>query len=160
VIKNIFWSHASQRAEYVDFGDAITFDTTHKTNSKKMPLAMFVGANNNLKNVTFGQALIGDESVGSFKWLFETFKSCMGGREPHVILTGEPHLLFLIAKINYCKKLLHQTVLQNYVVVTFCKYYSSLYHLLADLIIDRVDNRQSCNSLLPQLQTQLLLSCN
>jgi hypothetical protein len=34
--------------------DVITFDTTHKTNSKRMPLAMFVGANNNLKNVTFG----------------------------------------------------------------------------------------------------------
>jgi hypothetical protein len=66
VIKNIFWSHASQRAEYRDFGDVITFDTTHKTNSKHMPLAMFVGANNNLKNVTFGHALIGDESVGSF----------------------------------------------------------------------------------------------
>jgi outer membrane cobalamin receptor len=53
-IQNIFWSHASQRVEYRDFGDVITFDTTHKTNSKRMPLAMFVGANNNLKNVTFG----------------------------------------------------------------------------------------------------------
>ena len=61
VVRNIFWSHASQRAEYRDFGDVITFDTTHKTNSRHMPLAMFVGANNNLKNVTFGQALIGDE---------------------------------------------------------------------------------------------------
>ncbi|XP_066320195.1 protein FAR1-RELATED SEQUENCE 5-like [Miscanthus floridulus] len=61
VIKNIFWSHVSQRAEYKDFGDTITFDTTHKTNSKKMPLAMFVGANNNLKNVTFGQALIDED---------------------------------------------------------------------------------------------------
>jgi hypothetical protein len=54
----------------MDFGGVITFDTTHKTNSKRMPLSMFVGANNNLKNVTFGQALIGDESVRSFKWLF------------------------------------------------------------------------------------------
>jgi hypothetical protein len=79
-LKNIFWSHASQRAEYRDFGDVITFDTTHKTNSKRMPLAMFVGADNNLKNVTFGQALIGDESTGLFKWLFETFMACMGGR--------------------------------------------------------------------------------
>jgi hypothetical protein len=51
-----------------------------------MPLAMFVGANN-LNNVIFGQALIGDESVGSFKWLFETFKSFMG-EEPQVVLTG------------------------------------------------------------------------
>jgi hypothetical protein len=78
VIKNIFWSHASQRAEYKDFGDVITFDTIHKANSKHMRLPMLVGANNNLKNVTFGQALIGDELVGSFKLLFKTFKSCMG----------------------------------------------------------------------------------
>jgi hypothetical protein len=88
VIKNTFWNHASQRAEYRDFGDVITFDTTHKTNSKRMLLAMFVGANNNPRNVTFGQVLIGDESVGSFKWLFQTFKSFMGGKEPHVVLTG------------------------------------------------------------------------
>ena len=54
VVSNIFWSHASQRTEYRDFRDVITFDTTHKTNSRHMPLAMFVGANNNLKNVTFG----------------------------------------------------------------------------------------------------------
>jgi hypothetical protein len=89
VVRNIFWSHASQRASYKDFGDVVTFDTTHKTNIKNMPLAMFVGSNNNLKNVTFGQALIGDESAASFKWLFQTFKSCMGGDEPHVILTGD-----------------------------------------------------------------------
>ncbi|CAL4906891.1 unnamed protein product [Urochloa decumbens] len=89
VVRNIFWSHASQRAEYRDFGDVVTFDTTHKTNSKHMPLAMFVGANNNLKNVTFGQALIGDETSRSFTWLFETFLNCMGGRQPHVILTDE-----------------------------------------------------------------------
>ncbi|CAL4905934.1 unnamed protein product [Urochloa decumbens] len=89
VVRNIFWSHASQRAEYKDFGDVVTFDTTHKTNSKRMPLAMFVGANNNLKNVTFGQALIGDETAGSFKWLFETFLNYMSGRQPHVILTDE-----------------------------------------------------------------------
>jgi len=64
--------------------------------TKHMPLAMFVGANNNLKNVTFGQVLIGDESTGSFKWLFETFKSYMGGRQPHVILKGVPPPLILM----------------------------------------------------------------
>lgn len=88
VLRSIFWSHASQRAEYVDFGDVITFDTTHKTNNKKMPLAMFVGCSNNLKNVSFGQALLRDETTDTFRWLFESFKSCMGGRQPFVILTG------------------------------------------------------------------------
>jgi hypothetical protein len=31
-ILSIFWSHASQQGDYMDFGDAFTFDTTHKTN--------------------------------------------------------------------------------------------------------------------------------
>jgi hypothetical protein len=88
VLRSIFWSHASQCAEYVDFGDVITFDTTHKTNSKKTPLAMFVGRSNNLKNVSFGQALLRDETTDTFRLLFESFKSCMGGRKPFVILTG------------------------------------------------------------------------
>jgi hypothetical protein len=97
VLRSIFWSHASQRAEYVDFGDVITFDTTHKTNNKKMPLAMFVGCSNNLKNVSFGQALLRDETTDTFRWLFESFKSCMSGRQPFVILTGTLNSIFLIA---------------------------------------------------------------
>jgi hypothetical protein len=88
VLRSIFWSHASQRAEYVDFGDVVTFDTTHKTNRKKMPLAMFVGCSNNLKNVSFGQVLLRDETTDIFRWLFKSFKSCMGSRQPFVILTG------------------------------------------------------------------------
>ncbi|XP_066347564.1 protein FAR1-RELATED SEQUENCE 5-like [Miscanthus floridulus] len=68
-----------------------------------MPLAMFVGANNNLKNMTFRQALIGDESIGSFKWLFETFKSCMGGQEPHVILTDEDPAMKVAVELVFFK---------------------------------------------------------
>lgn len=87
-LRNVFWSHASQRANCKDFGDVITFDTTAKTNRQLMPLAMFVGSNNNLKNVTFGQALLRDETTASFTWLFKTFKDCMGGHQPFVMLTG------------------------------------------------------------------------
>jgi hypothetical protein len=54
-----------------------------------MPLAMFVGSNHQLQNVVFGQVLLRDESSKSFEWLFSTFKTCMGGRDPHVLLTGE-----------------------------------------------------------------------
>jgi hypothetical protein len=88
-IKNIFWSHVSQHAECRDFGDVITFNMTHKTNKHRMPLAMFVGSNHQLQNVLFSQALLRDESPESFTWLFTTFKMCMHGHEPHVILTGE-----------------------------------------------------------------------
>jgi hypothetical protein len=87
-IKNIFWSHASQRAECRDFGDVIMFDTTHKTNKHNMPLAMFVGCNNQMKNVVFGQVLLRDETSQMFTWLFTTSKTCIGGREPSVLPTG------------------------------------------------------------------------
>jgi hypothetical protein len=88
-LRNIFWSHASQHAECRDFGDVITFDTTHKTNKHRMPLAMFVGSNHQLQDTVFGPALLRDESSESFEWLFLTFKTCMGVRDPHVLLTGE-----------------------------------------------------------------------
>ena len=89
VIKNVFWSHASQRAEYVDFGDVVTFDTTYRTNIYNMPLAMFVGSNHQLQNVIFGQALLQDERADTFEWLFKSFQMCMFGKDPCCMLTGE-----------------------------------------------------------------------
>jgi hypothetical protein len=100
---NIFWSHASQHVECHDFGDVITFDTTHMTNKNRMPLATFVGSNHQLQNVVFGQALLRDEMVHSFTWLFKTFKTCLGGDEPHVLLTGQfsLQLVHLIRHFEY-----------------------------------------------------------
>jgi hypothetical protein len=39
-ILSIFWSHASQQGDYMDFADAVTFDTTHKTNLYEKPLGI------------------------------------------------------------------------------------------------------------------------
>ena len=66
------------QAEYADFDDTVTFDTTYKTNIYKMPVAMFVGANHHLQSTLFGCALIWDERAETFEWLFETFKNCIG----------------------------------------------------------------------------------
>ena len=52
-IKNIFWSNASCRGAYQDFGDCITFDTTYKTNRFHMPLGVFVGTNHHLQSMIF-----------------------------------------------------------------------------------------------------------
>ncbi|CAO2152206.1 unnamed protein product [Urochloa humidicola] len=89
VVKNVFWSHASQQGDYADYSSVVTFDTTYKTNQYSMPLAMFVGFNNQLQNVVFGQALIRDEKADTFEWLFKQFRICMGGRDPIVIFTDQ-----------------------------------------------------------------------
>jgi hypothetical protein len=57
-------------------------------NKHRMPLEMFVGLNYQLLDVVFGQALLRDESSESFEWLFNTFKACMGRRDPHDLLAG------------------------------------------------------------------------
>ena len=91
-IHSLFWSHASMQAEYIDFGDVMTFDTTHKTNIYDKPLAMFVGANHHLQNTYFGCALLGDETIETFQWVFQAFKKCMEGHRTECILTGNVHL--------------------------------------------------------------------
>ena len=70
------------------YGDVVTFDTTYRTNRYSMPLAMFIGFNNQLQNVVFAQALIRDEREDTFKWVFEQFKECMGGKDPITIFIG------------------------------------------------------------------------
>ena len=87
-ILSIFWSHASQQGDYMDFGDAVTFDTTHKTNLYEKPLGMFVGSNHHLHCTIFAFALLGDETVDTFEWVFNAFKTCMGTEGPRVMLTG------------------------------------------------------------------------
>jgi hypothetical protein len=49
---------------------------------------MFVGANHHLQCTMFGFALLGDETVETFEWTFNAFKTCMGGDGPRVMLTG------------------------------------------------------------------------
>ncbi|XP_020399807.1 protein FAR1-RELATED SEQUENCE 5-like [Zea mays] len=88
-ILSIFWSHASQQGDYIDFGDAVTFDTTHKTNLYEKPLGMFVGSNHHLHCTIFAFALLGDETVDTFEWVFNAFKTCMGTEGPRVMLTDQ-----------------------------------------------------------------------
>ena len=73
----------------MDFGDVVTFDTTHKTNKNNMPLGLFVGSNHQLQNIVFGQALLQDETTESFLWLFKTFGECKNNKDPNVIQTGK-----------------------------------------------------------------------
>ncbi|WVZ50471.1 hypothetical protein U9M48_001718 [Paspalum notatum var. saurae] len=48
---------------------------------------MFVGANNHLQCTTFGFVLLEDETIETFEWAFNAFKTCMGGDGARVMLT-------------------------------------------------------------------------
>lgn len=53
-----------------------------------MPFGIFVGVNNHFQTAIFGCALLREETVEAFKWLFETFTEAMHGKRPSAILTG------------------------------------------------------------------------
>lgn len=83
---NIFWADAKSIADFSYFGDVVCLDSTYKVNSYGRPLALFIGANHHKQAIVFGAALLYDESVESYKWLFKTFQIAMHGN-PKTVLT-------------------------------------------------------------------------
>jgi zinc finger SWIM domain-containing protein 3 len=75
--------------DYACFGDAVTFDTTFQTNKFEMPFAPILGTNHQKQTIIFGAALIFNETIESFVWLFKTFLTAMSGKHPSTIFTDQ-----------------------------------------------------------------------
>ncbi|XP_024160521.1 protein FAR1-RELATED SEQUENCE 5-like [Rosa chinensis] len=90
MITNNFWADERSISDYGLFGDVVCFDTTYQTNEYGRPFASFVGVNlQHKQTVVFGAALLYDETIESFKWLFETFLGAMSGKQPKTIHTDQ-----------------------------------------------------------------------
>ena len=89
MITNIFWADARMIIDYSHFGDVITFDTTYSTNRDARPLGVFLGLNHHREIVVFGGALLYDETIESFVWLFETFLEVMSKNKSITIFTNQ-----------------------------------------------------------------------
>ncbi|XP_010276948.1 PREDICTED: protein FAR1-RELATED SEQUENCE 5-like isoform X2 [Nelumbo nucifera] len=89
LVTNLFWADAQMIVDYGHFGDVVCFDTTCKTNNENRPFTLFVGVNNYKNLIIFGAALLYDETVDTFEWLFKTFIKTMGGKKPKTILTDD-----------------------------------------------------------------------
>jgi hypothetical protein len=86
---NFFWVDSRARLEYAKFGDAVTFDTTYRTNMYKMPFAIFTGVNNHHQSILLGCALLENETESTFVWLFEHWLQAMVGKAPISIITDQ-----------------------------------------------------------------------
>jgi hypothetical protein len=93
-VKSLFWCHGSGRANYSVFGDAITFDTTYRTNLYNLPFGLFVGVNNHFQSTIFGGVFLTKETIESFQWAFQVFADVMDNKHPATILTGKSFGLF------------------------------------------------------------------
>ncbi|XP_010930750.1 protein FAR1-RELATED SEQUENCE 5 [Elaeis guineensis] len=86
-VTNIFWADAKSMVDFEYFGDALCLDTTYKTSDYGRPFSHFIGVNHHKQAIIFGAAFLYDETEESFKWLFDTFKTAMSGKQPRLILT-------------------------------------------------------------------------
>jgi hypothetical protein len=98
-IMNLLWTTGKSRVQYHYFGDAITFDTTYRTNVYDMPFGLLVGVNHHFQSVIYGGVLLREEKVENFEWVFREFVKMMGGKQPVTILTGNDKLFFLFFTI-------------------------------------------------------------
>ncbi|XP_058105485.1 protein FAR1-RELATED SEQUENCE 9-like [Magnolia sinica] len=86
-LTKVFWVDGRSRMAYEYFGDVVTFDTRYRTNRFQVPFAPFMGVNHHMQPVTFGCALLVDESTSTLVWLFKTWLTAMNGRQPISIIT-------------------------------------------------------------------------
>ncbi|KAI9159634.1 hypothetical protein LWI28_000453 [Acer negundo] len=85
----MYWADARMIIDYGQFGDVVSFDTTYKINRANRPFAVFVGLNRHRETVIFGAALMYDETIDSFIWLFETFLKAMFGKAPKTMFIDQ-----------------------------------------------------------------------
>ncbi|KAK2650666.1 hypothetical protein Ddye_018155 [Dipteronia dyeriana] len=84
---NLFWADAMSQCDYRYFGDVMSFDKTHLTNSYNRPLVIFIGVNNHTKTTVFGFGLLVDETVDTYTWILMSFLEAMRGKCPISVVT-------------------------------------------------------------------------
>lgn len=92
-VTSMFWTDGRSTQLYEEYGDCISFDTTYRTNRYNMPFAPFVGVTGHGSTCLFGCAFLGDETAETFKWVFETFITAMGGKHPKTIITDQDNAM-------------------------------------------------------------------
>jgi zinc finger SWIM domain-containing protein 3 len=88
-ITNFFGADGQSIMHYKCFSDAVSFDTTFQTNKFEMPFAPLLGTNHHKKTIIFGVALLLNETILSFVWLFQTFLIAMSSKHPSTIFTDQ-----------------------------------------------------------------------
>jgi hypothetical protein len=88
-IVNFLGADGQSIMDYKCFGDVVSFDTTFQANKFEMPFAPILGTNHHEQTIIFGCALMFNETIPSFVWMFESFLQAMSGKHPSTIFTDQ-----------------------------------------------------------------------
>lgn len=88
-IKSFFFRDGRTKMDFDLFGDLFVFDTTFNINKWGMLITLFVGINNNSKNIVFRVGFVPKDDNKSMIWLFNTFRKSMENKYPEYFLTDQ-----------------------------------------------------------------------
>ncbi|RYR42696.1 hypothetical protein Ahy_A08g039147 [Arachis hypogaea] len=96
--RSAVWVDVRCRASYEYYGDIVSIDSTYSTDSYEVVkhgllFVSFVGVNYHGKSTFFGCALLGNEEILSYKWVFNQWVKCMG-TAPQRIITDQCRSIF------------------------------------------------------------------
>jgi hypothetical protein len=90
---NFFWRDGRSRIDYDCFGNVVVFDLTYRLNKQNLICAPFVGVNHHWQTTMYGCALLVDESMSTYVWLFKSFLESMRNRHPRSIFTNQDQVM-------------------------------------------------------------------
>nr|GEW74950.1 protein FAR1-related sequence 5-like [Tanacetum cinerariifolium] len=89
---HMFWTDETMKCNYVAFGDIVSFDATFDTNKYDMVFVPFTGIDHHQKCVTFGAALLSDETTASCSWMLKCFLN-VHKKQPTLAITDQDDAL-------------------------------------------------------------------
>ncbi|XP_072066730.1 protein FAR1-RELATED SEQUENCE 6-like [Arachis hypogaea] len=95
--RSAVWVDARCRASYEYYGDVVSLGSTYSTNKHGLSFASFVGVNHHGKSTILGCALLGNEEIPSYEWVFSQWVKCMG-TAPQQIITDQCKSIFRAIK--------------------------------------------------------------
>jgi len=113
---NFFWRDGRSRIDYDCFSDVVVFDSTYRLSKQNLICAPFVGVNHHWQTTMYGCALLADESMSAFVWLFKSFLESMGNRHPQSIFTNLDQVVSKAVEDvfpNTCHRIAHWHIQKN-----------------------------------------------
>ncbi|GBB86756.1 hypothetical protein RclHR1_13170002 [Rhizophagus clarus] len=98
-LKSLLWMSPTQRKLYNKYNDVTIIDTTYNTNRFQMMLCIMAVIDNNYKSRIVAFAIIDDETLNTYQWLFDAILT-ETGISPKVIFTdSDPSMIQSIKEI-------------------------------------------------------------
>ncbi|GKD66152.1 FAR1-related sequence 5-like protein [Tanacetum coccineum] len=95
----LFWAGETMKCNYVAFGDVVSLDATFHTNKYGYKFVPFTGIDHNQRCVTFGAALLSDETTESFSWMLEAFLKTHKKQPPFAVTDQDGALRKAVVKM-------------------------------------------------------------